>query len=123
MVKGKGKRILFMAVAGFVGFLLVQGCLNNNPNTELAKTTREAVQMAHEAQSDGRSAVLWAGRYRMLSLIIGVSVPLVVVYLIWRSSSNSPIDAMEVIEYAETHMLSSSDSDKVLPGNQATASD
>ena len=96
----------WMLVAGVVSILLVVGrCPRDSADTELSRTTREAVKMAHDAQSDDQSAVLWTGRFRLLGLIMGVSVPIVVAYLIWRSSTRSEIDAVEIIAEAERYAL------------------
>ncbi len=71
-------------------FLLILLCRPSDPNTELARTTREAVELAQGAQSGTESTALWAGRFRLLAVVAGVSVPLIMVYLIWRSSAERP---------------------------------
>lgn len=100
-------------VAGMILVLVFVGCPGESSNTELARTAREAVELAHDAQMDDRSAVLWSGRFDLLALILGVSTPIVVAYLIWRSTCNGEIDPTAVIECAEQHALP----DSTLPPN------
>ena len=86
----------------------VQGLLartDAGPNVELVRTAREAVELAHDSQMDNRSAVLWAGRFRVVGLVIGVSVPLLIAAWIWRSSGQSDLHPAEIIECVEQHML------------------
>lgn len=63
-----------IAVITVVGaILLCLVCRPIDPNTELARTTRDA-------GSGTESAVLLAGRFRLLAVAVGVTVPLIVVY-------------------------------------------
>jgi hypothetical protein len=48
---------------------------------------------------------LWTERFRLLAIVAGVSVPLVIVYLIWLSSSKTELDAAEIIERVEEYAL------------------
>ena len=91
-------------------FLLFTVCAPTNPNTELARTAREAVEMAREADSSMTAAVLWSGRFRLLAIVLGVSVPMVVVYLIWRSSTAAEPDAIDIFEQLELLEVSKLDS-------------
>jgi hypothetical protein len=75
--------------------------------------------MAHEAQKSDRSAVLWAGRFRLIGVIIGVTVPLVIAYLLWRSSNTGEPDAAEIIHAAQQYL--SDDGPHALPGSSAPA--
>ena len=56
-------------------------------------------------RSDNRAAVLWAGRFRLIAVVIGVSAPLVIVYLLSRAASKSEIDAVELLDCVEKHAL------------------
>ena len=85
--------------------LLLLVCRPTDPDTELARTAREAVQLAREAGSSDESAVLWTGRFRLVAIVVGVSVPLVVALLIWRASAHSDLDPTEIIEAAERFAL------------------
>jgi hypothetical protein len=91
--------------AGVLVTLAFAGCPRDGPNTELARTAREAVELAHDAQADDRSAVLWAGRFRVLAVILGVSAPILVAAYIWKSSAKGEIDPAEVIEQVEQYAL------------------
>lgn len=92
-------------VAGVVVTLAFVGCPRDGPNADLARTAREAVELAHDAQTDDVSAVLWAGRFRVLAVILGVSTPILVAAYIWKSSAKGEIDPAEVIEQVEHYAL------------------
>ncbi len=100
--------IALVVVSGVV--LLFTLCRPIDPNVELARTAREAVEMAREADSSMTAAVLWSGRFRLLAIVLGVSVPLVVVYLIWRSSTAAEPDAIDIFEQLELLEVSKLDS-------------
>jgi hypothetical protein len=85
--------------------VVFSACRPRDPNLELARTARTAVEMARDAQVADRSAVLWSGRLRLLAVAVGVSVPLVVALLIWRTSTQREVDAAEAIEAAEQYLL------------------
>lgn len=98
----------FISIAVFAGIgaiVLFLVCRPVDPNTELARTARAAVQLARDAGSSTESAVLLAGRFRLLAVVVGVTAPLIVVYLIWRSSTQSDLDPAELIEAAERYRL------------------
>ena len=90
-----------------VGAIVVLGvamffsaCRPGDPNVELARTARTAVELARDAQAADRSAVLWSGRFRLLAVTLGVSVP-----RIWRTSTQREVEAAEAIEAAEQYLL------------------
>lgn len=85
--------------------VLFTACRPSDPNVELAITARTAVEMARDAQAADRSAVLWSGRFRLLAIALGVSVPLIVALLIWRTSTQREVDAAEALEAAEQYLL------------------
>jgi len=93
--------ILAVAIVALSGFCLPAP----SPSGELAHATREAVELARETVSRNGSAVWWSGVFRLLAIVAGVSVPLVVTYLIWRSSARGEIDAAEIIETIERYEL------------------
>ncbi len=92
-------RIAAVLIAGTALLFLV--CVPTNPNTELALATREAIQLARDAGSSAESAALWSGRFRLLAVAGGVTIPLVIACLIWRSSAQSDLDPAEVIDLVE----------------------
>jgi hypothetical protein len=92
-------------VAGAILTFVITSCPRDRPNTDLARTAREAVELAQDAQADNQSAVLWSGRLRLLALVIGVSVPLLVVYLLWRTASQGEVSAAEVLECVDRYAL------------------
>ncbi len=85
--------------------IFLSACRPSDPNTELARTARGAVELARDAQLADRSAVLWSGRFRLLAIALGVSVPLIVALLIWRTSTQREVEAAEAIEAAERYLL------------------
>ena len=97
-------RIAAVLIAGAGLLFLV--CFPTNPHTELALATREAIQLARDAGSSAESAALWSGRFRLLAVAGGVTIPLVIAYLIWRSSAQSDLDPAEVIDLVERLELS-----------------
>ncbi len=107
MARNTNNSTWLLVLAVVIVWLFLSGS-SESPDTELARTTREAVQLAHEAQTDSQAATLWTGRFRLLSLIIGVTTPLTIAYFIWSSSSKSHIDTLEVIDFVENHLQPSS---------------
>jgi hypothetical protein len=97
--------LIVLAGAALVLVLLLSLWSGPGPNAELIRMAGEAVTMAHEAQLDHRAAILWAGRFRLLAIAIGVSVPLLVVCLIWRSARTDELDAAEILAGAERYAL------------------
>ena len=55
-----------------------------DPNVELARTTREAMEAAREAHEDAESVRRTSSALRTVALVVGVCAPLVVAYLIYR---------------------------------------
>jgi hypothetical protein len=72
-----------------------------DPNAELAATVREAVEFARDVESSSRSYVVWADRYRLLAIVVAVSVPVVVAYLVLRASRQDPCEEPELLEAME----------------------
>ena len=97
--------LMVLAGAGLALVLLAMLCRGPDPNAELVRMAGEAVTMAHEAQLDHRAATLWAGRFRLLAIAIGVSVPLVITYLISRSTRTDELDATEILDSVERYAL------------------
>ena len=122
MPDSTSKMLAFIVLLIGAAFLPFCVCRPIDPNVELARTTREAMEFARDAQSGTLSAILWTGRFRLLATALGVSAPLIVVLLLWRWSAHSEIDASEAFQIMEQHVLPhatppalSSSSDAVLP--------
>ena len=94
-----------VVAAAILGAQMFTTRTDSSPNAELVRTARQAVELAHDAQTDNRSAVLWAGRFRLVGLVIGVSVPLLIAAWIWRSSGQSDLHPAEIIECVEQYVL------------------
>ena len=72
-----------------------------DPNAELARTTRGALEAAREAQEDAQSARRASSALRIVALVVGVAAPLIVAYLIYRlreRSEPTPGDLLRVLE-------------------------
>jgi len=91
-------------VAGVIVGLMIGSCPGTGTDADLARTARDAVELAREAQDRDQSAVLWTGRFRLVALIIGVTVPLIIAYLLWRASHTGEPDAAEIIHAAEKYL-------------------
>lgn len=107
-----------LVLAGVVlGILFLGGlCVPETPSAELARTTRDAVGLARDAVAQGASA----GRLRLLAVVLGVSIPIIVVYMIWRSSARDQLDASEVIEAMERLELTPPQDPAKLPRSPST---
>lgn len=73
------------------------------PSAHLARATREAVGLARDAVARQSSFDV----LRLLAIVVGVCIPLIVAYLIWRSSATSEIDATEILDAIERFELPS----------------
>ena len=81
----------------FVARLLRVG----EPNAELARTTREVVEAALDAQQAVSRARVAASVFRLVAVVAGVVGPLVAAYLIYRTKSQegaTPADILDVLE-------------------------
>ena len=94
-----------VVAAAILGSRMLTTRTDSSPNAELIRTAREAVELAHDAQQDNRSATLWAGRFRLAGLVIGVTVPLLIAAWIWRSSGQCDLHPAEILECVEQHVL------------------
>ena len=90
-----------IVLAGAILLFLL--CRPTDPNAELARAAREAVQLARDADSSATSAVLWGSRFRLLAIVLGATVPMVVAYLIWRSSAGADPDAADILGLMEQY--------------------
>ena len=84
-------------LAGAIGMLIALGligpCLRDPVNDELARSVRTAVESADQAHRDNDAAYLWPGRLRLLTVILGVSVPIMAaVVLAWLAFRGQPGD-------------------------------
>ncbi len=70
-----------------------------DPNAELARAAREAVEMAREAQEEAAAVRASSGRWFFVSLAAAVIAPLVLAWLVFRSSAKAPPDDQEVLTY------------------------
>ena len=67
-------------------------------DAELAKTAREAVKMAEGARREAEITRKASSVFRVVALVVGISVPLVVAYLIYRLQTKEEPDVGEIID-------------------------
>jgi len=98
------------AVAALLALWLLVAILSfRPPDAELARTVREALRMAHGAYRDADAARRGSSAFRLIAMVIGMTAPLIVAYLIYRlhlgSEPRPPgmLDAMEH-ERLEVHV-------------------
>jgi len=68
-----------------------------DPNEELAKVAREAIEMAREAREEAASVRASSDRWFFISLAAAVTVPLLVAVLFFKFYANTPPDEAEVV--------------------------
>jgi hypothetical protein len=76
-----------------------------DPDAELLRTTREAIRIAREADSDRRRSENLAAVVRIVGLLAVVWAPLVLAYLVYRSGSREEITLAEALEVLEKENL------------------
>ena len=76
-----------------------------DPNVELARTARETVKMAEDARKEAEITRRASSAFRSVALVVGVSVPLVVAYLIYRLQVKEEPGAGEIIDVLERERL------------------
>ena len=94
------------AGCGVMGFLLSLVVLwmssgifhTRSPDAQIAETARRAMEMAEEARADAEAARRASSGIRILALVVGVSAPLAVVYLIYRLREKSDPSLAEVVD-------------------------
>ena len=93
---------------------------SGEPNAELARTTREALEMAREAGEDAEDTRRAAGALRLAALAVGVATPLLVAYLIYRLQARQETSVEEVLRVLEREGLLGDGLDvrKALPGRK-----
>ena len=69
-----------------------------DPNVELAKTARKAVRMAEGARREADITRKASSVFRVVALVVGIGVPLVVAYLIYRLQVKEYLGAGEIID-------------------------
>lgn len=68
-----------------------------DPNEELAKVAREAIEMAREAREEAASVRASSDRWFFISLAAAVAAPLVIAVLFFKFYANTPPDEAEVV--------------------------
>ena len=76
-----------------------------DPDAELLRTTREALEIAREAESGRRRSENLAAVVRIVGLLALVWAPLALAYLVYRSGSREEITLSEALEVLEKENL------------------
>ena len=120
--KAPRDRILAYIVLGVLGSLAMLWTLSyvfrsGDPNVELVRTTREAIETAREARQDAEITRRTSSALRVLALAAGVATPLIVVYLICRLHARSEPGAEDLLDVlkAENLLASTKDRHRQLP--------
>ena len=84
---------------------VLQSCAPRSPDAELARTTREAIQMARDVQQRADAARSAATVVRIAAMAAGVAGPLVVAYLIHRLHARSDATPEDMLDVLNGHKL------------------
>jgi len=76
-----------------------------DPNLALAQVAERSIQMAEDARRDAERARAASSRVRVLALALGVTAPLIVVYLIYRASERAEPTPAELLDVLEREKL------------------
>ena len=103
-------RILVFIVIGVLGSLAMLWTLSyifraGDVNSELMRTTREAIESAREAREDAEITRRTSSALRVLALVAGVLTPLVVVYLVYRLHARSEVGAEDLLDVMRREKL------------------
>ena len=97
------ERAVKYLILGFLGSVLALWLFAGvfrarDPNVELAKTARKAVRMAEGARREADITRKASSVFRSVALVVGISVPLIVAYLIYRLQVKEEPGAGEIID-------------------------
>ena len=100
------KSPLVYMIVGILGSLAVLWALGavirtRDPNIELARTAREAMQIAEDAHRSAQAVRRTSSIVRILALVVGVTVPLIVallVYVLQQRSEPRPEEVLRLLE-------------------------
>ena len=102
----QGCIIVGLIALGLVLWALSSALRPSDPNPELVRMVREAAERAEEARKDADSTRRSANAIRTVALILALTVPLVVAYLIYRLAARSearPEEIADALEDARLH--------------------
>ena len=99
-------RVLIIAVLAVGALLLLAWLLRPaSPDAALAGVARDAMDLAREAHRDAESARRTGTVIRFVALVVGVAVPLVAVYLIYRLQVREQSSPEELLQVLNGHDL------------------
>ena len=104
-VTGLWKAILAVMAVVISLAMLVSALQPPDPNAQMAETAEQAMEMARDAREDAKSVRQRGYALCVVALVVGVSAPLVVAYLIYRASEQSEPGPAEVLEVMEEEGL------------------
>ena len=93
-------KYVLLGLCGSVLAMWVLGGIfrTRDPNVELAKTASRAVKMAEGARREAEITRKASSVFRSVALVVGISVPLIVAYLIYRLQVKEEPGAGEIID-------------------------
>jgi len=106
-----------VAVAALLALWLLVGILSfRPPDAELARTVREALRMARQAYESADAARRGSSAFRLIAMVIGMTGPLIVAYLIYRLHLGSEPEPPGMLDEAERQLIETvEDPNKELP--------
>jgi len=104
------RRAMKYLLVGFCGSVLMLWTLGGifrarDPNTELARTAREAIKMADDARKEAEMIRKTSSALRIMALAIGVTIPLIIAYLIYLQQLRREPAIDEMLELIEREKL------------------
>ena len=109
---------LILGVLGFLFVLWILGAIfgGRDPNVQLAETATRAVKMAENAREEAERTRKTSSALKIVAVVVGVTAPLAVAYLIYRLHWKSEVSAEEVVGVlkGEKTILSSESESKQL---------
>jgi len=96
-------RVLAYIIVGVAGSLAMLWMLSyvfraGDPNVELMRTTREAIEEAREAREEAEITRRTSSALRVLALAAGVVAPLIVVYLVFRLHARAETGGEDLLD-------------------------
>lgn len=95
-----------LVVLALLAVWIIAGILSSrSPNAELARTVREALRMARQADQEADAVRRGSSAFRLVAMALGMAGPLVIVYLIYRLHMRSEPRSPEMLNPVEREQL------------------
>ncbi|MCK4375334.1 MAG: hypothetical protein KAX19_08395 [Candidatus Brocadiae bacterium] len=105
--------VVLPALLGLFVLWVLSGLLRpREPNADLVRTVREAIEMARGAHQEAQFARKSASVFRLLAMVVGAAGPLIVAYLIFRIQSRSDTTPEQMLQLLQDENLINLTGDK-----------